>query len=175
MEILIYGNPILRQKAAWIEKLTDNERRLVQEMAELMYRRHGIGLAANQVGVLKQIAVIDIDHLEIEPGGKPRRFLRTLINPQIIWQSEEDSPYREGCLSLPGIETEIYRPQKIKVAYYDLDYQPQELEAEGMLARVIQHEVDHLQGILFIDHLSFSRRAMLAGQLNRLKKEARGL
>ena len=175
LDILIYGNEVLRQKAGPLEKLTDADRKLIERMAETMYKNRGIGLAANQVGILKQIVVIDIDQLDVKHGGKGKPNLQVFLNPEIISESAEDTSFREGCLSLPGIEADVYRPLQVEVTYYDLDFQPQKRMLNGFLARVIQHEIDHLNGVLFIDHLSFIRRAALAGQLNRLKKESRTL
>lgn len=173
LEILIYGNEILRQKAEPLERLTDADRRLIERMAETMYKNRGVGLAANQVGILKQIVVIDVDQLDVNHGGKGKPNLLVFINPQIVSESAEDVSYREGCLSLPGIEAEVYRPRQVEVTYYDLDFKPHRKTLNGFLARVIQHEIDHLNGVLFIDHLNLIRRAAIAGQLNRLKKESR--
>lgn len=170
LKILVYGRPELRQKSAPVEKISDNDRELISRMAELMYKNRGIGLAANQVGVLKQIAIVDIEQLKKESGSKQKRGLQVFINPEVIWESAEDVGQKEGCLSLPGIEAEIFRPRQIKISFYDLEFNRQELMAEDLLARVLLHEIDHLNGLLFIDHLSFAKRATLAGRLQQLKK-----
>lgn len=173
MTICIYGSDVLRQTAPQLEDLTDEDRILIERMAEIMYRNKGIGLAANQVGVLKRIAVIDVEQVSKSEGGTGKPYLRVFINPRIISESDEDLSFNEGCLSLPGIEGNVYRPGMVEVQYHDLDFQPHRVTFDGLLARVIQHEIDHLNGKLFIDHLSFLRRSTLAGQLNKLKKAAK--
>ena len=170
MKICIYGNEVLRQTAPQLECMTDDDRILIERMAETLYRNKGIGLAANQVGVLKRIAVIDVEQLTKSEGGAGKPFLRVFVNPCIVSESDEDESFNEGCLSLPGIDGNVYRPGIVEVQYHDLDFEPHRVTFDGLLARVIQHEIDHLNGKLFIDHLSFLRRSALAGQLSKLKK-----
>ncbi len=171
LEIIIYGSEVLKQKAEPVEELTDKDRRLIEQMAETMYKFNGIGLAANQVDVLKQIVILDIDQMDVKYGGSGKPLLQVFINPVILHESEEDIPFEEGCLSIPGIEANVYRPFKVNIEYYDLDFEKHTKECDGLLARVIQHEIDHLNGVLFVDRLGFAKRASLAGKLNRLKKE----
>lgn len=168
LKIIKYGHPVLREKARDVKKLGSRERDLIAAMAETMYEARGIGLAAPQVGICERLFVVDVDQ-DDEIGPSSRR-LRVFINPEIIWESEEDEPFKEGCLSIPGVEAEVYRPSRIKVVARDENFEPFELEAGELLARVIQHEFDHLEGILFVDRVAASRRAALAGQLNKIKR-----
>ena len=147
-EILIEPNKILRQKSLRVERIDNDLQRLMDDMLETMYSAPGIGLAAIQVGVPKRIIVIDISPKD---GPKNPMFF---VNPEIIDKSEDNSTYEEGCLSVPGQFAEIDRPAKCSVKYLDYHGQPKKIEAEGMLATCIQHEMDHLEGILFIDYLS---------------------
>jgi peptide deformylase len=171
IEIHTYGDGILARKAEPFTEVTPEDRELVERMAESMYENNGIGLAANQVGVLKQIVLVDVDQLAPEAGGKGKRNTRILVNPTIVAESDEDMSYNEGCLSLPDISADVYRPVAIELTYCDLDMKEHKIQCDGLLARVIQHEVDHLNGILFVDRLGFMKRSMLAGKLNRLKKQ----
>jgi peptide deformylase len=139
-------------------------RTLIDDMAESMYEADGIGLAAIQVGVAKRVLVIDLDQKE---GKKnPRAF----INPKILWASEETAVFEEGCLSVPEIWDDVERPARIRCEYLDRDGNKQILEADGMLATCLQHEMDHLNGVLFIDHLSRLKRSMAIKKLIKAKK-----
>jgi peptide deformylase len=139
-------------------------RKLVDDMAESMYAAEGIGLAAVQVGVAKRVIVMDLDQKE---GKKnPRAF----INPKILWASDEKAVFEEGCLSVPEIWDDVERPARIKAEYLDRDGNKQLLEADGLLATCLQHEMDHLNGILFIDHLSRLKRSMAIRKLTKAKK-----
>ena len=139
-------------------------RTLIDDMAESMYEADGIGLAAIQVGVAKRVLVIDLDQKE---GKKnPRAF----INPKILWASEETAVFEEGCLSVPEIWDDVERPARIQCEYLDRDGDKQILEADGMLATCLQHEMDHLNGVLFIDHLSRLKRSMAIKKLIKAKK-----
>ena len=158
--------PDPRLKAISIDVATvDGEiRKLVDDMAESMYAADGIGLAAVQIGVPKRVIVIDLDQKE---GKKnPRAF----INPKILWASEEMAVFEEGCLSVPEIWDDVERPARIRCEYLDLDGKKVELEADGMLATCLQHEMDHLNGVLFIDHLSRLKRSMAIKKLTKAKK-----
>lgn len=133
-------------------------------MTDSMYAAEGIGLAAIQIGVAKRILVIDLDQKE---GNKnPRAF----INPKITWASEEMATYEEGCLSVPEIWDDVERPARVKCEYLDIDGKPQTLEADGLLATCLQHEMDHLNGVLFIDHLSRLKKSMAVKKLTKAKK-----
>lgn len=179
--VLTYGNDTLRKVSKPVERLTAEDRKLISSLGETMYAQHGVGLAAPQVGVLKPILVLDVDQVQ-QPSAKSSdagqskkiaRNLQVFINPEIIWESKEDEPFTEGCLSVPGIEAEVYRPVRIRLRYCDANFERKELEADGLLARVLQHEIDHLNGKLFIDRVGGIKRVLMAGRLNRLKKETR--
>jgi peptide deformylase len=151
MEIITLGNEVLRQKALPIQDIDAQVKALAQEMIETMHRGRGIGLAGPQVGLLQRIFVVQID------GDSPRVF----INPTIIGTSPEISQYEEGCLSIPGLYADVTRPEKVTVQAWNERGRPFTLDAEGLLARVIQHEYDHLEGVLFIDRLSEPKRNRL--------------
>ena len=148
LEILTLGSDVLRKKCATIAVFDKKLEDLVVAMIDTMHIGDGIGLAGPQVGVEKRIFVCHI------PDDDPRIF----INPEIIGTSQEISPYEEGCLSIPGVYSEVKRPKAVTVQAWTLKGRPFKLEAEGLLARVIQHEIDHLKGILFIDHLTEKKR-----------------
>jgi len=177
LRILTYGHPALRQECAPVRKIDAELRDLVEAMAEAMYQSHGVGLAAPQVGVLKRLLVADVDWVRRDENGRKAaetgpRNLHVYINPEIVWESDEDVRMTEGCLSLPGLEGEIYRPASVRVSYEDLAGLRYEDKLDDLLARCVQHEMDHLGGILFVDRMPFLKRAQLAGALNRLKKES---
>ncbi len=164
-QILTEPNKILRQKSLKVDVVNEEIQKLMDDMLETMYAAPGIGLAAIQVGVPKRVIVLDIARKE-EPK-KPMYF----INPEIIKKSENNSSYEEGCLSVPGQFAEIERPDRCYIKYLDYYGTPKEIKAEGMLATCIQHEVDHLEGILFIDYLSKLKRSMIVKKLSKQKKE----
>ena len=164
-KILTEPNKILRQKSLPVEKVDGDLQKLMDDMVETMYAAPGIGLAAVQVGVPKRIIVLDIASKD-EPRN-PMYF----INPEIINKSKNNSTYEEGCLSVPGQFAEIDRPSNCHIKYLDYFGQPKELKAEGMLATCIQHEMDHLEGILFIDYLSKLKKSMIVKKLSKQKKE----
>ena len=164
-KILIEPDPILRKKCDPVEKVDDELRKLMKEMVETMYQAPGIGLAAVQVGILKRVVVIDVSKKEEK---KDPLFL---INPEISYRSKETSIYEEGCLSLPGQFAEIERPAKCHLKYIDFNGKEKELKADGLLSTCIQHEVDHLNGILFIDYLSKLKKDMIVKKLIKHKKE----
>lgn len=174
LDILIYGDPRLRERCAPVEEITDELQRQIDEMADLMYKHKGIGLAAPQVGIMTRFFICDVDWVNHENGGKKSTpNLRVMINPEIVDESAEDLAFTEGCLSIPGVEGEVYRPEAVTILYEDLDGRQHTEKIDELLARVVQHERDHLDGILFVDRMGFVKRRMLAGQLNRLKKEGR--
>ena len=153
--IVIEPDPILRKKSQVIDKVDDKLRKLLNDMLETMYSAPGIGLAAVQIGILKRLIVIDISK---EEEKKNPIFL---INPEIIFQSKDTSIHEEGCLSLPGHFAEIERPAECRIKYIDYDGKKQEMKANGLLATCIQHEIDHLNGVLFIDYLSKLKKDMI--------------
>ncbi len=164
-KILIEPDPILRKKCEPIEKVDEELKKLMNEMLETMYQAPGIGLAAIQVGILKRAVVIDISKDE------QKRDPLFLINPEILQRSKETSVYEEGCLSLPGQFAEIERPAECHLKYIDLNGKKKELKAQGLLSTCIQHEVDHLNGVLFIDYLSKLKKDMIIKKLIKRKKE----
>ncbi len=163
--IIIEPDPILRKKSLSLEKVDDDIRKLMDDMLETMYDAPGIGLAAPQIGILKRLVVIDIS----KEKDKKNPFF--LINPEIIHTSIETSVYEEGCLSLPGQFAEIERPAKCVIKYIDYNGKEKEIKADGLLATCIQHEVDHLNGVLFIDYLSKLKKDMIVKKLVKHKKE----
>ena len=167
-EILTEPNKILRQKSSKVEKVDKDIQKLMDDMLETMYAAPGIGLAAIQVGVPKRVIVLDI-----APKDSPRNPMY-FINPEIVKKSENNSTYEEGCLSVPGQFAEIDRPDKCHVKYLDYHGEQKEIKAEGMLATCIQHEMDHLKGILFVDHVSSVKRHMIIRKLKKAKKLAAG-
>ena len=163
-QILTEPNKILREKSLTIKIVDEDLQKLMDDMLETMYAAPGIGLAAIQVGVPKRIIVLDI-----APKDKPKNPMY-FINPEIITKSENSSTYEEGCLSVPGQFAEINRPDKCHIKYLDYYGQPKEIKADGMLATCIQHEIDHLEGILFIDYLSKLKKTMIVKKLSKQKK-----
>ena len=164
-KILIEPDPILRQKCEPLEKIDGNAKKLMDDMLETMYAAPGIGLAAIQIGILKRLVVIDIS--KEKEKGQPI----FLVNPEITYRSKETSVYEEGCLSLPGQFAEVERPAECSVKYIDYFGKEKELKANGLLATCIQHEIDHLNGILFIDYLSKLKKDMIIKKLVKHKKE----
>ena len=164
-KIVIEPDPILREKSASLEKVDDEIRALLDDMLETMYAAPGIGLAAVQVGILKRLIVIDISKDE------EKKNPLILINPEIISRSQKKSIYEEGCLSLPGYFAEIERPAECEIKFVDYNGKEKKLHAKGLLATCIQHEVDHLNGILFIDYLSKLKKDMIIKKLIKHKKE----
>ena len=163
--IIIEPDPLLRKKSNKLEKVDDEIRKLLDDMLETMYAAPGIGLAAVQIGILKRLIVIDISK---ENEKKNPLFL---INPKINFKSTKTSVYEEGCLSLPGYFAEIERPAECNISYLDYNGKKKDLEASGLLATCIQHEIDHLDGILFIDYLSKLKKDMIIKKLIKHKKE----
>ena len=163
-EILVVPNPVLKQVSEPVAKVDDALRALMDDMLETMYAAPGIGLAAIQIGVPKRVIVMDLAREGEEK--QPRYF----VNPEILWKSEETQPYEEGCLSVPEYYDEVLRPAKVRLRY--LNYQGEQIEedAEGLYAVCVQHEMDHLDGVLFIDHLSRLKREQA---VKKVKKQAK--
>ena len=162
-KILTEPDPFLRQKSENVDKVDKEVRKLMDDMLDTMYAAPGIGLAAIQVGVPKRIIVIDLSK---EEEKNPLYF----INPKIILKSNTKASYEEGCLSVPGQFAEIDRPDQCHINYLDYYGKQQELKAEGLLATCIQHEMDHLEGILFIDYLSKLKKNFISKKLSKQKK-----
>ncbi len=164
-EILTEPNEILRKKSLLVDQVDGDIQKLMDDMLETMYLAPGIGLAAIQVGVPKRVIVLDMARKD-EPKN-PMYF----INPEIITKSKDSLAYEEGCLSVPGQFAEITRSSNCSIKYLDYYGQPQELKTEGLLATCIQHEIDHLEGILFIDYLSKLKKTMIVKKLSKEKKQ----
>jgi len=164
-EILTEPNKILREKSLKVEQVDKDLQTLMDDMLETMYAAPGIGLAAIQVGVPKRVIVMDLEYKKNSPKS-PMYF----INPEIIEKSKKNLTYEEGCLSVPGQFAEIDRPDMCFVKYLDYHGQHKEIKAEGMLATCIQHEIDHLEGILFIDYLSKLKKTMIVKKLSKQQK-----
>jgi peptide deformylase len=166
LPILTAPDPVLKSKSKPVAAVDSRIAALMEDMLETMYKAPGIGLAAPQVGVLERVVVMDIGKTE-----ETRSPIR-MANPEIIWASDEDNTYEEGCLSVPEHYSNVVRPAEVKVRYVDETGKPQEIHANGLLATVVQHEMDHLDGILFIDHISALKRNMILRKLLKAKKEA---
>ena len=164
-KILIEPNNVLRQKSKNVEKVDSEIQKLMDDMLETMYAAPGIGLAAIQIGVPKRIIVMDISR--DEENKNPMYF----INPEIVWIEKENKTYEEGCLSVPGQFAKIDRPKACHVKYIDYTGNEKLLKAEGLLSTCIQHEIDHLEGILFIDYLSKLKKSMIIKKLSKSQKE----
>ena len=163
-KILTEPNPFLRQKSKKVDLVDDSIRSLMDDMLETMYAAPGIGLAAIQIGVPKRVIVIDLAREDEKKN--PLYF----VNPEIITNSKTDASYEEGCLSVPGQFAEISRPDKCKVKFLNYKGEEKIFEADGLLATCIQHEMDHLEGILFIDYLSKLKKSMIMKKLSKHKK-----
>ena len=164
-KIVIEPDPILRKESEPIEKVDNDLRKLLDDMLETMYAAPGIGLAAVQVGILKRLIVIDISK------DKEKKNPLFLINPEIVSKSKNTSIHEEGCLSLPGHFAEIERPAECHINFLDYNGKKKEISAKGLLSTCIQHELDHLNGILFIDYLSKLKKDMIIKKLVKHKKE----
>ena len=164
--ILCIPDDRLRQKSAAVDAVTPEVRRLVADMFETMYAAPGIGLAAIQVGVPLRVITMDLSRKEDEK--QPRVF----INPEIVSASEDRVPYEEGCLSVPDYYEEVQRPTRVRLRYMDIDGKVHEEDAEGLFATCIQHEMDHLEGVLFIDHLSRLKRERAIKKFTKAAKRA---
>jgi peptide deformylase len=166
LPILVAPDPRLKQTSTPVKQVDDEVRRLMDDMLETMYQAPGIGLAAPQVGQLKRVIVLDLAREDEEP--QPLR----LANPEIVWVSDDDATYNEGCLSVPEHYADVVRPAACRVKYLDYNNKPQEIEADGLLATCLQHEIDHLDGVLFIDHLTSLKRNIILRKLLKTKKAA---
>ncbi len=168
-DIIIIPDPVLREVCEPVAKVDDSVRALADDMLETMYEAPGIGLAASQIGILQRLFVLDVAK-EDEPKN-PIVF----INPKIVWSSEETSVYQEGCLSIPEYYEDVERPARVKVQFQNREGSDQEMEADGLLATCIQHELDHLNGKLFIDYLSkLKRDRVMKKFVKQAKQSAKG-
>ncbi len=164
LPIIIAPDPRLKKVSAPVARVDNEIRQLMDDMLESMYEAPGIGLAAPQVGVLKRVIVLDL----AREGEEPRPY--RMANPEVLRVSDEDARYEEGCLSLPEHYAEVVRPAAATLRYLDHENEIRELEAEGLLATCVQHEIDHLEGVLFVDHLTALKRNMILRKLLKAKK-----
>ncbi len=171
LPIIETPDPRLRVISQPVEHVDDALRALMNDMLETMYDAPGIGLAAIQVGVPKRVLVIDLQR--DGEDGKPVREPMYFVNPEIVWESEEMASYSEGCLSVPEMYGDVDRPARVRATWLDYDGKSQEQEIDGLLATCLQHEMDHLEGVLFIDHLSKLKRDMLLKKLDKMRKANR--
>jgi peptide deformylase len=169
LPIITAPDPRLKQIAQPVEKVDAEVRKLMDDMLETMYAAPGIGLAAPQVGVLKRVIVLDLARDDEDP--QPLK----MANPEVVWVSDDDAVYNEGCLSLPEHYADVARPAACKVRYLDAQNEIRMLKAEGLLATCVQHEIDHLEGILFVDHLTALKRNMILRKLLKAKKSGQAV
>jgi peptide deformylase len=165
LPILTAPDPRLKAKAKPVAAVDDQVRRLMADMLETMYAAPGIGLAAPQVGVAKRVLVVDVTR-----DGEPRQPMK-IANPEILWRSAELLTTNEGCLSLPEHYADVSRPAKIRLRYLDEQNEIREIDVEGLLATCIQHETDHLEGVLFVDHISALKRGIILRKLAKAKRQ----
>ncbi len=169
LDIEVLGAKVLRRRAAPVEAVTEETRRLIRDLFDTMYEAEGIGLAAPQVGVSERVMVVDVPEKD-DQGRKHRAH--ALVNPVIVESARETDKASEGCLSIPGIEEEVTRPARVVVEGLSPSAEPVRIEAEGMLARALQHEIDHLDGILFLDRLSPLKRGIAMRKWRKNRKRA---
>lgn len=166
-KIINIPDPVLKQEAQVIKTVDDSVQHQMDRMLQTMYDAPGIGLAANQVNLLNRVIVMDLAN--VKEGEKPAPIC--MVNPEIVWESEQMSVMEEGCLSIPQQYGEVERPATVRVTYLDYDGKESELEASGLLSHCVQHEIDHLNGVLFIDYLSSLKRNMIIKKVEKLKKQ----
>jgi peptide deformylase len=166
LPILEVPDPRLKVKATPVAEIDAWLRKLAEDMLETMYQAPGIGLAATQVGAMKRVCVVDV--ADKKNGEEPRPMV--LVNPDITWQSEDAESAEEGCLSLPSHYADVIRPRSVRVRYRDLEGAEQEVAADGLLARCLQHEIDHLDGVLFIDRISALKRSMILRKIAKTRR-----
>lgn len=171
MKLIIVPDPVLKSVAKPVDRVDDNIRKIFDDMLETMYEAPGIGLAANQVNLLHRVLVMDT---EVREGGEGKKPV-FMANPEIVWASEEPSTMEEGCLSIPGQFADVTRPAKVRVRYLDYNNKEQEYEAAGLPAHCVQHEIDHLNGILFVDYLSSLKRNMMIRRVQKMVKGTEAL
>ncbi len=164
LPVIIAPDPRLKVKGPPVDAVDDEVRRLMDDMLETMYHVPGIGLAAPQVGVHKRVIVVDASRKDEDPAPVK------LANPELVWASDKLGTYEEGCLSLPEYYAEVTRPDQVRVRYLDYDGEIREIEAEGVFATCIQHEMDHLDGVLFVDHISSLKRSIILRKLAKSKR-----
>lgn len=169
LPIYLYGHPVLRKETTEVPKDYPELKELVANMFETMYHADGVGLAAPQVGLSIRLLVINASPMS-DDFPECKDFKRVMVNPEIVEESEEEIGLEEGCLSLPGIHEKVSRPAKIRISYFDENFEEHEEVIEGFAARVVQHECEHLEGHVFIDNISAIRRQLNKGKLNNIIK-----
>lgn len=182
LPLVIAPDPLLKQVSKLVEKVDDELRALMDDMVQTMYAEAGLGLAAVQVGVLKRVLVMDVDYETDDHGhhhhdhhGCGGVHVKNtnplyLVNPQILEKSSEQASYNEGCLSFPGARAEVIRPAEVRVKFLDYNGKEQIMEASGILATCVQHEIDHLNGITFVDHISKLKRDIVLNKMKKIQK-----
>ena len=170
LEIITLPDPLLRGESAPVERVDDELRKLMDDMLEAMYEAPGLGLAGVQVAVPRRLLVMDVADAEAEEGEEPERNPICMVNPEILERSDEMRAHEEGCLSIPEVFAEIERPASCRVRYIDREGEIREMVCEGLLSTVVQHEIDHLNGKLFIDYLSRLKRDMVVKKFIKSKK-----
>lgn len=177
--VVMYGDPVLRQPAQPVKEFNQQLSDIADAMLETMYEARGIGLAAQQVGLTEALCVLDVPP-ESDVDDDDRRLNPdiempiAMVNPELLESSGETWSYDEGCLSFPDITGKVVRPWKVKIRYQDLEGKAHEIEAQGLVGRAILHEMDHLNGVLFVDRMSNAKRLALAGKMKRLKQRTTG-
>ena len=166
-DIIYVPDPVLKTEAHEVQSITSDIRKQMDKMLQTMYDAPGIGLAANQVGILNRVIVMDLS--DREEGEKCDPWL--MVNPQVIWESDEMSVMQEGCLSIPQQFADVERPAQVRVKYIDYNGKEAEMEASGLLSHCVQHEIDHLDGVLFTDYLTSLKRNMMLKKVDKLKKQ----
>ncbi|WP_069130454.1 peptide deformylase [Rhodohalobacter halophilus] len=170
LPIVTYNDPVLKQKTQPIDENSPELQKLIDDMFDTMYNSSGVGLAAPQIGKLIQLFVMDADAVTEEMEGEKSLGPLVLINPEIVETAGDKVKMEEGCLSIPDVRDDVVRPEKVKIDYLDRNFEKKTLEADGWVSRVIQHEYDHLQGVLFLDYLSAFRRRLHKSLLKKIDK-----
>ncbi|MFA0961441.1 peptide deformylase [Roseivirga sp. BDSF3-8] len=165
--IVLYGDPVLRKKGENLEKDEIDVKQLAEDMFETMYQANGVGLAAPQIGKSIRMFVVDGDPME-EP--ETEQFKRVFINPEILEEEGDEWGFDEGCLSIPGVREEVFRTERIRIRYFDENWEEHEETLEGVAARIVQHEYDHIEGVLFTDHLAPLKKRLLKSKLTNISK-----
>jgi len=168
--IVAYGDPVLKVPAKDIPQDFADLQKLVADMYDTMYNAHGVGLAAPQIGKSIRLFIIDSAPFEEDEEKKKAAVKKAFINPQILKEEGEEWAFEEGCLSIPGVREDVFRPERVTIRYYDENWQQHEEEFDGLVARIIQHEYDHIEGILFTDHLSGFKKRLIKSKLTKITK-----
>lgn len=166
LEIIVAPDPRLKRRALPVERVDAAVRQLMDDMLDTMHGANGIGLAAPQVGALLRVIVLDVAAL----GATPQPW--RMANPEIVWAADDETASEEGCLSLPEHYAEVVRPSRVRVRFLDHQNEMREIEADGLLAKCVQHEIDHLEGVLFVDHLTSLKRGIILRKLAKQRKQA---